>query len=350
MKKLIFIISFFLFNTAYAQNTDLPRVIVLATGGTIAGQQTSGDRAFYEAGKIPIDDLISVIPSIEKIANISGEQVSSIDSKNMTLDIWKKLAVRCNEIFAQDLADGIVITHGTDTQEETAYFLDLLVKSDRPVVFTGSMRPATAISADGPRNLYDAIIVAADPNSRGKGVLVCFNESIYDAREVMKVSTTKINAFYAPNAGPIGQVYDSKVGFFLMNVREQNLTLPFDIGMDTELPRVDIVYMYADASGGMIDYLVSQKVGGIVIAGVGNGNMNESFAAAVKRATDSGIAVVRASRSPTGRVILENEEEERNLGTVVSDDLSPQKARVLLMLALTQTRDRNEIQNYFYTY
>jgi L-asparaginase len=351
MKSTMFIaFCFFLCSLQAQEKQSLPRIIVLATGGTIAGQQTSSDRAFYEPGKIKIEDLIGVIPSIKKVADISGEQISSIGSEDMTIEIWKALATRCNEIFANNEAEGIVVTHGTDTQEETAYFLDLLVNSERPVVFTGSMRPATAISADGPRNLYDAITVAANPLSVGKGVVVCFNEGLYDAREVMKMSTTKVNAFYSPNSGPIGQVYDGKVEYYMTNNREQNATLPFSITKATELPRVDIVYMYADASGEIIDFLVSKKVDGIVIAGVGNGNFNKAYTEAIKRATAAGIAVVRASRTPTGRVILENDTKENELGTIVSDDLSPQKARVLLMLALTQTKNRKEIQNYFYTY
>jgi L-asparaginase len=351
MKHLFLIVLLFFITKAEAQQKmPLPRIIILATGGTIAGQQTSSDRAFYEPGKIPIEDLIGVIPSIKQVATISGEQISSIGSEDMTLAIWKTLAIRCNEIFENNEADGIVVTHGTDTQEETAFFLDLLVKSDRPVVFTGSMRPATAISADGPRNLYDAITVASNPTSKGKGVIVCFNEGLYDAREVMKMSTTKVNAFYSPNTGPIGQVYDGKVEYFLTSVREQNVTLPFNITAATVLPPVDIVYMYADASGSVIDFLVSKKVSGIVVAGVGNGNFNKAYSDAIKRATAAGISVVRASRTPTGRVILENDAKEDELGTIVSDDLSPQKARVLLMLALTQTKNRKEIQKYFFTY
>ena len=195
----------------------------------------------------------------------------------MTIDIWKKLAVRINQIFKNNEADGIVVTHGTDTQEETGYFLDLLVNSEKPVVLTGSMRPATAISADGPKNLYDAITVAIDPKSKGRGVLISFNEGIYDAREVMKMSTTKTNAFGSPNTGPVGQAYDGRVEYYSKSEREVNVNTPFSITADTKLPRVDIVYMYADAPSDQIDMLVDKKVDGIVIAGVGNGNFNKAF-------------------------------------------------------------------------
>src|SRR5215510_11759539 len=189
MKKILsFLIVLVLVIQVQAQ---LPKVIILATGGTIAGAGAASDRAGYTAGKIPIDQLIGAIPTVKKIADITGEQISSVGSQDMTIDIWKKLAVRINEIIAKKEADGIVGTHGTDTQEETAYFLDLVVPSTMPVVLTGSMRPATAISADGPKNLYDAITVAVNPKTKGRGVLVSFNEGIFDAREVMKLSTTK---------------------------------------------------------------------------------------------------------------------------------------------------------------
>lgn len=329
--------------------SQLPRVIILATGGTIAGTGASSDRAGYTAGKIPIDDLIGTIPTVKKIANITGEQISSIGSQDMTTDIWKKLAVRINDIFSKNEADAVVVTHGTDTQEETGYFLDLVVASKKPVVLTGSMRPATAISADGPKNLYDAITVAVSPKSVGKGVLISFNEGIFDAREVMKLSTTKVNAFGSPNSGPVGQVYDGKVEYYSANLREINVGTPFTIRPDTKLPRVDIVYMYADAPPDMIDMLIAKKVDGIVIAGVGNGNFNKAYMDAVKRAIQAGIIVCRASRTPSGRVVLEDEINDEELGTIVSDDLTPQKARILLMLGLTKTRDRKQLQQYFFT-
>jgi L-asparaginase len=331
-------------------SAQLPRVIILATGGTIAGSGKSADRAGYTAGKIPIDELVGTIPSVKKIADITGEQISSIGSQDMTIDIWKKLAMRANEIFAKNEADAIVITHGTDTQEETAYFLDLLVANDKPVVLTGSMRPATAISADGPKNLYDAIVVAVNPKTKGRGVLVSFNEGIYDAREVLKLSTTRVEAFGSLNTGPVGQVYDGKVDYYSSAVRQVKDKAPFSITADTKIPRVDIVYMYADAPADMIDMLVSKKVDGIVIAGVGNGNFNKAYMDAVKRAVAAGVIVCRASRAPSGRVVLEDEINDEELGTIVSDDLTPQKARVLLMLGLTKSKNKADLQKYFFAY
>src|SRR4029079_17912110 len=329
-------------------NAQLPKVIILATGGTIAGAGASSDRAGYEAGKIPIDQLIGGIPTVKKIADISGEQISSVGSQDMTIDIWKKLAVRINEIIAKKEADAIVVTHGTDTQEETAYFLDLVIPSDKPVVITGSMRPATAISADGPKNLYDAITVAINPKTKGRGVLVSFNEGIYDGREVMKMSTTKTNAFGSPNTGAVGQAYDGRVEYYLSSDRERNPKKPIVLTQDTKLPRVDIVYMYADAPSDQIDLLVSKKVDGIVIAGVGNGNFNKAFTEGVKKAVAAGIIVCRASRTPSGRVVLHDEINDDELGTIVSDDLTPQKARILLMLGLTRSKDKKQLQDLFF--
>src|SRR5881394_2401638 len=307
---------------------QLPRVIILATGGTIAGAGASSDRAGYTAGKIPIDQLVGSIPTVKKIATISGEQVASVGSQDMTVDIWKKLAVRINEIYAKKEADAIVVTHGTDTQEETSYFLDLVIPKAMPVVLTGSMRASTAISADGPKNLYDAITVAIDPKSKGRGVLVSFNEGIYDGREVMKMSTTFTNAFGSPNTGAIGHAYDCKLKYYANSVRERDPNSPVVIKADTKLPRVDIVYMYADAPPDEIDMLVSKKVDGIVIAGVGNGNFNKAYTEAVKRAVAAGVVVCRASRAPSGRVVLHDEINDDELGTIVSDDLTPQKARI----------------------
>ena len=349
MKKLLSILVCVVL-TAHIHAQQLPRVIILATGGTIAGAGASADRAGYTAGKIPIDDLIGTIPSVKKIASITGEQVASVGSQDMTIDVWKKLAIRINEIFKNNEADGIVITHGTDTQEETAYFLDLVITSDKPVILTGSMRPATAISADGPKNLYDAITIAVSPKSKGRGVLVSFNEGIYDAREVMKMSTTKTNAFGSPNTGPVGQAYDGRVEYYSSSDREVNPKKPIVLTPDTKLPRVDIVYMYADAPSDQLDLLISKKVDGIVIAGVGNGNFNKAYMDAVKKAVAAGIIVCRASRAPSGRVVLHDEINDDELGTIVADDLTPQKARVLLMLALTRTKDKKQLQEIFFTY
>ena len=349
MKKIFSLLALLAF--VLQIQAQLPKVIILATGGTIAGAGAASDRAGYTAGKIPIDDLIGAIPTVKKVADISGEQIASVGSQDMTIDIWKKLAIRINEIAKNKEADGIVVTHGTDTQEETGYFLDLTTSTDIPIVLTGSMRPATAISADGPKNLYDAITIAANPKSKGRGVLISFNEGIFDAREVMKLSTTKTNAFGSPNTGPVGQAYDGRVEYYSSSSdREVTPQQPVMITEDTKLPRVDIVYMYADAPADQIDLLISKKVDGIVIAGVGNGNFNKAYTDAVTRAVKAGIVVCRASRTPSGRVVLHDEINDEQLGTIVSDDLTPQKARILLMLGLTKTKDKKQLQELFFKY
>lgn len=350
MKK-IFILLLISGWTYSGQSQNLPRIIILATGGTIAGQGTNVDRAGYIPGKLSIRDLLSDIPSINKIADVKGEQVASIGSYDMTIEIWIKLARRINEIFANNEADGIVVTHGTDTQEETAYFLNLTVKSDKPVVLTGAMRPATAISADGPKNLYDAILVASDPQSKGKGVIVSFDETLYDGKNVVKMNTTHVNAFDSPNTGPIGQVYDGKVIYYSQPFQKENVDPHFDISRLDSLPNVEIVYLYVDASVVAINAFINNKTDGLIIAGVGNGCINKNVLQAVGTAVKKGIIVVRASRVPSGRVTQFNQVfDDKKLGTIAGDDLNPQKARILLMLALTITKDKNIIQEMFLNY
>jgi len=348
MKKLLLIL-FCVSLTYCAVSQNLPRIIVLSTGGTIAGQQPNADKAGYIQGEIPAAELLKSIPSITKKAIVQGEQIASIGSYDMTVDIWIKLARRINEIFAKNEADGIVITHGTDTQEETAYFLNLTVQSDKPVVLTGSMRPTTAISADGSKNLYDAIIVASDIGSKGKGVLLCFNESVYDAKNVVKTSTTSVNAFASMNTGPIGQVYDGEVHY---NTQTFNKHSGFDLSEIGSLPSVEIIYAYAGASDAAINALINNNVAGIIIAGTGNGSFDEAIREAVKKAVKKDIVVVRSSRVVSGKVTTQyvGPFDDSKLGTIFSDNLNPQKARILLMLALTITKDKNRIQEMFLTY
>lgn len=329
---------------------ELPKIKILATGGTIAGSGASADRSAYTAGALPIKDLIAAVPGIEKIADISGEQISNVGSQDMTVDIWIKLNKRINEIFKNKEADGIVITHGTDTQEETAYFLSLTVRYDNPVVITGSMRPATGISADGPKNLFDAVVVAASEKAQDVGVVLAFNENILAGREAVKTSTTHLNAFSAPNTGPIGQVYDGKVVFYEKALRKSNKNTPFDITGKEKLPNVAVAILYADAPATAIDAYINSNVDGIVTGGLGNGNLNKANTAAVEKAIGKGIVVCRASRVPTGRVTLLDETDDAKLGTIVSDDLSPQKARILLMLGLTVTKDKKKLQEFFFEY
>jgi L-asparaginase len=347
----IFLVLLYSVSACLTEAQNLPRVIIIGTGGTIAGQGTSPTSAGYIPGKLPIDTLLKNIPSINKVANIKTEQIVSVGSFDMTIEIWIKLARRINEIFAKNEADGVVITHGTDTQEETAYFLNLTIKSNKPVVMTGAMRAPTAISADGPKNLYDAIIVASDVQSQGKGVMVCFNETLYDAKNVAKVNTTNVNAFASPNAGPIGQVYDGRVVYYSESLNKKGNNTPFDVSKLDSLPKVEIAYMYVDASASAIYAFVNDRSDGLIIAGSGDGSFNRSILRAVDTAVKKGIIVVRSSRVASGRVTQFNQVfDDKKLGTIASDDLNPQKARILLMLALTVTKDKDKIQKMFLEY
>ncbi len=329
-------------------NVSKPRIIILATGGTIAGSGDSSTAAAYTPGKLPLDVLLEAVPELNQIASVSGEQIAQIGSQDMNVETWLKLSDRINTIFKENLADGVVVTHGTDTQEETAYFLDLTVDSDKPVVLVGAMRPATAMSQDGNRNLLDAVMVAASANSQGKGVVVAMNEAVFAARDVTKTHTTNMATFASGNFGPIGLIFDGKVNYYYSSTKKQEPR--FNVQGLQELPEVEIIYGYAGASDRAINAAIQDKVAGIVYAGVGNGNFNQQVGKALEQAVKKGIAVCRSARAGRGRVTLNNEVDDQNLGFVVSDDLSPQKARILLMLALTKTNKVEDIQQILFSY
>ena len=335
-------------NKAKKENPNLPRVIILATGGTIAGSGESATKAAYTAGQVPIDDLLNAVPQIHELANIKGEQIAQIGSQDMNVETWLKLSDRINQIFDNNEADGVVVTHGTDTQEETAYFLELTVDSTKPTVLVGAMRPSTAMSQDGNRNLLDAVMVAASPNSQGIGVVTAMNEEVYAARDVTKTVTTNMATFKSRNFGPIGLIYDGKVSYYYKTLRSPEKK--FNIRGLKELPQVDIVYGYADASPKAVTSSVEDGAKGIVYAGMGNGNFNEPVGVALENAAKKGVVVCRSARAGSGRVTLHNEVDDEKLGFIVADDLNPQKARVLLMLALTKTTNVKELQDIFFKY
>ncbi len=332
-----------------AQKKDLPNVVILATGGTIAGTGESATGSTYTSGKVTIEAMIDAVPNIRKLANLRGEQISNVGSQDMSVKIWLDLAKRINELLQGDV-DGIVITHGTDTQEETAFFLNLVVESDKPVVLTGSMRPSTALSADGPLNLYNAVAVAANPKTKGYGVMVVMNDEIHSAHSVKKMITTPVQTFQSPQHGLLGTVIFGDVTLFHKPYGKHTSTSEFSVDGVKALPRVDIVYGCADMSPDLIDLMVKAGAKGIVIAGVGDGNMNAATLEAAKRATAKGILVVRASRVPVGAVLIHGEVNDKEYGTIASADLNPQKARVLLMLALLNKPSRDELQKMFIEY
>ena len=328
----------------------LPRIAVLATGGTIAGSaadasQTSG----YQAGVVGVDRLLAAVPALSNVAHIEAEQVASIDSKDLDVALWTKLAERIAAFAAREDIDGIVVTHGTDTLEETAYALHLTVKTAKPVVMTAAMRPSSALSADGPLNLLGAVTVAGSPAARGQGVLVAFNNRIHSARDVVKTSTYAVDAFHSPEIGALGWVQDGRVEFQRTVVRPHTSATPFVAG--AVWPSVDIVASYAGASRTAVDALAAAGVNGIVVAGTGNGSIHASVQAALADARSRGIAVVRASRVGSGHVMRNGAAPDDALGFVSAGSLNPYKARVLLMLALAAgEREPAALQRIFDTY
>ena len=327
-----------------------PNIVILATGGTIAGAAATGTQSAYTSGAVTIDAMLNAVPGINDLANIKGEQVANVGSQDMSFDIMLTVAKRINALLPTPDVDGIVVTHGTDTMEETAYFLNLVVKSDKPVVLVGSMRPSTAVSADGPLNLYNAVAVAGDPNAKGRGVLVVMNDQIHAAHSLTKTSTTDIQTFMSPLRGLVGVVAYGKDDFYNVPSWKNTTSSEFDISNVTKLPRVDIVFADVDMSPDLIDASVSAGAKGIVIAGVGNGNMNKVSVDAAARAAKKGVIIVRASRVATGLVGRNVEVNDDELGFVASDELNPQKSRILLMLALLKPRTTVEIQTLFGSY
>ena len=336
---------------AAAQAQTLPNVVILATGGTIAGTgATSTTTVGYTAAKVGVDALIAAVPELKKVANVRGEQVMQIASENMNNDAWLKLAKRVNTLLAQSDVDGIVITHGTDTIEETAYFLDLVVKSKKPVVIVGAMRPSTAISADGPINLYNAVLLAGSKEAVGKGVLVTLNDQINAGREVTKTNTSTMDTFKTPELGFLGYIQGSKPYFYRQSTRKNTADTPFDIMNLDKLPQVDIVYGYANMNPIALNAFVAAGAQGIIHAGVGDGSLNNTVLPSLSEARKKGVVIVRSSRVGQGIVARNGEADDDKLDFVVSDTLNPQKARILLMLALTKTTDSKEIQKMFWEY
>ncbi|OOH92414.1 L-asparaginase 2 [Pasteurellaceae bacterium 15-036681] len=331
-------------STAYA-SSSLPNITILATGGTIAGSGQTAVSSAYQAGQLNIETLIDAVPEMKTLANIKGEQVVKIGSQDMSDDVWLKLAKTINAQCAD--TDGFVITHGTDTMEETAYFLDLTVKCEKPIVLVGAMRPATEKSADGPLNLYNAVVVATDKKSGGRGVLVAMNDTVLGARDVTKTSTTAVHTFASPNFGALGFIHNSKVDYERSPESKHTTNTPFNVDKLSSLPKVGIIYAYANMPTEPLKSLLDAGYEGIISAGVGNGNVNAANLEMLGKAAKDGVAVVRSSRIPTGYTTRDAEVDDSQYGFVASGTLNPQKARVLLQLALTQTKDPVKIQQYF---
>lgn len=336
--------------TSPGEKETLPKVIVMATGGTIAGTASAGDDGAYQTGEVPVEALIRSVPEAERFANLTPVQIASIGSQDMNDVVWMRLAKELDNFLSDDSVSGAVITHGTDTMEETAYYLNLVVDSDKPVVLTGAMRPATSLSADGPLNLYNSVAVAASEKARGHGVLVVANDSIHGAREVAKTNTLTVQAFESPNMGLLGALHYGSFRMFRKPQRKHTTNSIFSIRSIEQLPQVVVIFAHSNMNGDLIRAAAKMGAKGIVLAGVGNGNTSKLAIEAMVEATEQGIVIVRSTRSSSGAVLRNLEINDDELGFVVSDQLNPAKARVLLQLGLTQTDDVETIQEYFWTY
>ena len=330
---------------------DAPRVRLIATGGTISNR--SGGRLTHE-------ELLDSIPNLDRYARVEGEQFSNVPSDSLTLDQWLQLARRINERFSRDTGlAGIVVTSGTDTLEEVAYFLNLTVKDERPVVVVGAMRYPGALGSDGAANLLAALRVAAEPAARKKGVLVVLNDEINAARDVTKTDAVRLHTFQTRGYGFLGVVDPDRVVFYRDVLKRHTAQSEFDVSTLTSLPRVDVILVYQGASGDLIRSATDLGARGLVIASAGAGATSGTQQDGIRYATDKGVVVVTSTRTGNGRIpagrgarALASEgggyyQRRMVLG---SEDLAPVKARILLMLALTKTQDPAEIQRMFTQY
>jgi L-asparaginase len=327
--------------SAAAAQEPLPLVKVVATGGTIANTPS---------GRLNAAEVADAIPALKRVARLEVEEVVRVGSSSITLENWLRLARRINEILAQEAeVKGVVVTHGSNTVEETGYFLSLTIKSDKPVVLTAAQRQFTTLSSDSPKNFLQAVRVAASDDARGKGALIVTNDVINAARDATKNVTYRLETYNSRDLGVLGYVDEDRITFYRTPLKQHTTATPFDVSRLQKLPRVDIVTSYVDADGALIDAAVAHaKVEGLVIAGFPTGSATPAMEQAMNRAAARGIPVVMTNRGGTGRITDTRGKEARPL--IFGDNLTPQKARILLMLALTTTRDPAEIQRIFQTY
>ncbi|MGH8695190.1 MAG: asparaginase [Burkholderiales bacterium] len=326
---------------------------VIATGGSISslGPHRLDYTLYPELGqRLSVERMLARIPEASQFAEVKAEDLLRVGSSSIGPAEWLQLAQRIDALLGgAQPPQGVVITHGTATLEETGYFLHLTVKSDRPVVLTGAMRPPSALGTDADLNLLDAIRLAACPDAAGRGVLIVLNNEIQSARDVTKTNAFRVNTFGSRDFGLLGYVdADGQAMFYRDVTRLHTGATPFDVRGRQTLLRVDIVYAYGGADGVLIDALRERGTGGLVLVGFGGGTFPRAFLEAGERAVQAGIPVVLATRSTAGRVVTTP--AKADAGFIVSDDLMPQKARILLMLALGVTRERQAIQEMFYRY
>lgn len=327
----------------------LPRVHILATGGTIAGVQRKLHTIGYEAAGVEVSDLLAAMPYLDTIACLTAEQISNIGSQDMNDSVWLLLARRLVEMSAGPGINGAVVMHGTDTMEETAFFLDLVTDPKLVIVMVGAMRPSTAASADGPGNLHAGVTVASQSTAQGRGVLVCFNNEIHFARHLVKIDTVGIQGFASPRRGLAGIVHGDHAEWFGHASRVLG-SCRFNVAGLAQLPRVEIIYAHAGMTTELIHAAVNLGAKGIVIAGVGAGNMPVPVIDALTEIAKTDVAVVRSTRLQCGTVLRNVEIDDDARRFVASGDLNAAKSRVLLQLALTRSSDPTDIQIIFDTY
>jgi L-asparaginase len=331
----------------------LPRIGLILTGGTIdsVGKDRLDLAWYIETGKRLADgELLERLPELKDIAAVQDIPFRRLPSQALVDRDWFDLVRKIQAIFAEDMADGIVITHGTNTLEETAYFLNLTLKTEKPVVIVGSMRPSSAISADGYLNVVSAVKVAADPLSRGRGCLVVMNDTIFNGRDVTKNSTYRVNAFQSRDIGPLGFAdADGKIVYYHRPERPHTVATPFDVRAAQSLPRVDVVLSYVGADGTLIEAAAAAGAKGIVSAATGAGRPTPLEDKAFDKVyAEKGVLMCLSSRVASGRVVRSPGLARR--GFVAADNLPPWKARILLSLALSLTNDADGIQQMFDTY
>lgn len=319
-----------------------PTIALLATGGTIAGiAKNKLITTSYTSGAASIDLIMAQVPQIHDLALIKAEQIANINSIDIGDELWIKLANKIQNLLTK--VDGIVITHGTDTMEETAYFLDLTIKTNKPIVLTGAMRPLTSISYDGAKNLYNAVLIASKKNGAKNGVMISMNDKIFSAKGAVKTNSLNLDAFSSPNFPNLGYIIDDMV-FFNKPVKS-NLKFPMNF---TKMPRVDILYTYSnDGSSVAARAFFENGSKGVVIAAGGAGEIHKDHKETLKELAKLGLKVVISSRTVCGGVVIGKEDEK--FGFISAKNLNPQKARIMLMLALTKTSDTKTIQKYFLT-
>ena len=327
-----------------------PQVVILATGGTIAGAGASASNsATYAAAKVPVDKLIAGLPELANVASVRGEQVFQIASESFTNEHLLKLGKRVSALAKQPDVDGIVVTHGTDTLEETAYFLNLVIHTDKPIVVVGAMRPGTALSADGALNLLNAVTVAASADAKGKGVLVTMNDEIQSGRDVSKTVNIKTEAFKS-QWGPLGMVVEGRNYWFRAPVKRHTMNSEFDIDQIEQLAPVEIVYGYGNVPAEAYQAAARMGIKGLVHGGTGNGSVADRIVPVLQQIHAQGVQVIRSSRVPDGFVLRNAEQPDDKYDWVAAHDLKPQKARILAAVALTKARDAKDLQRIFWEY